>query len=181
MLRLVIPSVDTLASYRAALECGWSPNTTRDVSGEQLARIEIDPAGFIVEQADEAGGGKLDLGDGRVVLRLPGPIRWMWDGAFCGSINLRYQPGTLALPPHVSGHIGYAVVPWKRRRGYATRALGQMLSIAAGHGLGRVFITCDADNAGSRAVIVANGGVPAASLPAEDLASGKLGFWIDLP
>jgi predicted acetyltransferase len=41
----------------------------------------------------------------------------MWDGEFCGSIGLRWLPGTEELPPHCLGHIGYAVVPWKRRLG----------------------------------------------------------------
>jgi len=36
-VELVEPSLDRLPGYMAALEAGWSPNTTRDVSGEQLA------------------------------------------------------------------------------------------------------------------------------------------------
>ena len=56
--------------------------------------------------------------------------RWLWDGVFCGNILLGWASGTEALPPHGLGHIGYAVVPWKRRRGYATRALGEMLQEA---------------------------------------------------
>ena len=51
----------------------------------------------------------------------------MWDGEFCGSIGFRWQPGTSTLPPYVLGHIGYAVVPWKRGRGYATQALALLL------------------------------------------------------
>jgi hypothetical protein len=44
------------------------------------------------------------------------------DGEFCGSIGLRWQPETSALPSHVPGHIGYSVVAWRWRRGYAIRA-----------------------------------------------------------
>ena len=61
------------------------------------------------------------------VPRLPGFVRWLWDGEFCGQIGFRWQPGTEALPPHCLGHIGYAVVPWKRGKGYATRALAMLL------------------------------------------------------
>ena len=60
---------------------------------------------------------------GSEVARLPGLTRWMWQDGFCGAINLRYEPGTTDLPPHVSGHIGYSVVPACRGRGCATRAL----------------------------------------------------------
>jgi len=59
----------------------------------------------------------------------------MWDGEFCGSIGFRWQPGTEVLPPHCLGHIGYAVVPWKKRRGHATRALAAMLPLARAEGL----------------------------------------------
>ena len=78
----------------------------------------------------------------------------------------------MALPPHVSGHIGYSVVPAKRRRGYATEALRQLLPIARQHGLRRVSLTCDADNAPSRRVAEANGFQPAGSRE-----PGKLLFW----
>lgn len=91
--------------------------------------------------------------------RLPGYRRWLWDGEFCGAIGLRWQPGTPALPPTCLGHIGYSVVPWKRGRGYATRALGLLLPEARREGLPYVELTTDAANVASRRVIEANGGV----------------------
>jgi predicted acetyltransferase len=63
------------------------------------------------------------------------------------------------LPPHCLGHIGYAVVPWKRRLGYATSALAQMLVIARERGMSYVDIVTDVDNVPSQAVVLANGGV----------------------
>jgi predicted acetyltransferase len=83
----------------------------------------------------------------------------MWDGEFCGTIGFRWQRGTTELPPYCLGHIGYAVVPWKRRLGYATRALGLLLPLAKEEGLEYVELTTDADNIPSRRVIESNGGV----------------------
>jgi predicted acetyltransferase len=116
------------------------------------------------------------------VPRLPGYLRWIWDGEFCGSIGFRWQRGTSALPAHVLGHIGYAVVPWKRRRGYATRALALMLVEARREGLAYVELTTDPDNAASQKVIVANGGRQIERFRATAAYGGKeeLRFRIDL-
>ena len=160
-MRLVWPAPDYLSSYVAALERGWSPDNLRaEASREQLARIEQDPNAFLASLVDvEARGGPITLRDGSTVARLPGYHRWMWDGEFCGSIGFRWQPGTEALPPYCLGHIGYAVVPWKRRLGYATRALGELLREVPERGLKYVEITTGVDNVPSQRVVVANGGV----------------------
>ena len=57
------------------------------------------------------------------------------------------------------GHVGYAVVPWKRRRGLATAALRELLPEIRGLGLPYVVLTTDLDNVASQKVITANGGV----------------------
>jgi predicted acetyltransferase len=98
------------------------------------------------------------LPDGSKVPRLPGFRRWLWDGELSGSIGFRWQRGTEALPPYCLGHIGYAVVPWKQRRGYATQALRELLPQAAAEGLRYVEITTEPENTASRRVIEANGG-----------------------
>ena len=161
---LVVPASEHLASYAAALETGWSPNTLRDVSGEHLASLRADADGFL-ESLVPKPGETIALPDGRMVERLPGCVRWMWDGEFAGSINFRHVPGTEALPEHVLGHIGYAVVPWKRRRGYARQALGMMLAVAREAGMARVEVCCDSENAISRRVIERNDGVLIRRLP----------------
>ncbi len=123
--------------------------------------------------------GVIRLPDGREVARLPGFVRWIWDDSFCGAINLRYQPGTEELPAHVSGHVGYAVVPWKRQQGHATRALSLLLPLAHALGRTRLLITCDEDNAASRRVIEANGGIPDGAEPhPERPGTARLRFWI---
>ena len=158
---LVWPSAPHLASYVQALEQGWSPDTHRPAAAQdELARIARDPVAFLAEQVDREGRGPaVVLPDGSSVPRLPGYKRWLWDGEFCGVISLRWQPGTTALPPTCLGHVGYSVVPWKRRRGYATRALGLVLPEARATGLPYVELTTEATNVASQRVIEANGGV----------------------
>lgn len=156
LFELVEPSLACLPGYTAALEHGWSPNNVRDVRGEQLAAIHADAAAFIASLLSQTGTVKLP--DGTEIPKLPSRVRWMWDGEFCGQIGLRWQPGTDELPAHVLGHIGYAVVPWKRRRGYATEALRQILEVAREVGLLRLEITTDKGNVASSKVIEANSG-----------------------
>jgi predicted acetyltransferase len=159
---LVVPTLDALDAYTDALRRGWSPDNLRGkaAADEELAAIASDAALFVARQVDrEAKGGPVTLPDGSKVPRLPGYRLWIWDGEFCGTIGLRWVPGTTALPPHVLGHIGYGVVPWKRGRGYAKAALGAMLRHAAGEGLGHVMVTTDVDNFASQGVILANDGV----------------------
>lgn len=92
---------------------------------------------------------------------------------------LRFQPGTEELPPYCLGHIGYSVVPWKQRRGYATAALGLLLPIAKAEGLERVLITCKDTNLASRKVIEANGGVLDRAVPIEGMPGEmRLFYWV---
>ena len=158
---LVWPAAEYLPSYVDALKQRWSPDTQRAAAGpEELARITADAAAFLAGQVDREGrGAPVLLPDGSTMPRLPGYKRWLWDGEFCGVIGLRWQPGTAELPPTCLGHIGYSVVPWRRRRGYATRALGLLLPEAGSVGLPYVELATDATNVASRRVIEANGGV----------------------
>ena len=160
-MQLIWPAEIYLPAYVSALERGWSPNNLRpEAACEELGKIASDPARFLEELVDrEATGPPIPMPDDTFVPRLPGYRRWMWDGEFCGSIMLRWQRGTNALPSYCLGHIGYAVVPWKRRRGFATLALKELLVAAAAEGLSCVEITTTPDNFISQRVIQANGGV----------------------
>ncbi|HEY4343462.1 MAG TPA: GNAT family N-acetyltransferase [Parvibaculum sp.] len=156
-IELVDPSKKLLPGYADALRKGWSPNTIIDVSADELAAVEADPRAFLDDLT--ANRGTIKHADGSETERLPSRLFWISDGEFCGSIGLRFERGTEELPPFVPGHIGYTIVPWKQRRGYATAALGLILPVARAEGLARVTVSCDADNVASEKVIVSNGGV----------------------
>jgi predicted acetyltransferase len=160
-MQLVRPGPEHLASYTAALERGWSDNELGpEAAREELSRIDADAAAFLAGLEDHEGTGPpVTLPDGSKARRIPGLKRWMWDGEFCGTIGLRWQAGTTALPPHCLGHIGYVVVPWKQRLGYAKAALRFILREARAIGLPYVEITTDPANIASQRVIEANGGI----------------------
>ena len=155
------PDAQMLPSYIDALERGWAPSNvdSENRRRDSLERISRDQAAFLAEFVDgEASGPPIVLPDGTEIARLPDIARWMWDGEFCGLINLRWQPGTSALPEHTLGHVGYTVVPWKRGRGYATRALIGMLDHAREQGLEWIDLTTRAANTPSWRVIEKAGG-----------------------
>ena len=183
-MELLRPTEQHLAGYMDALRRGWSSDTGRPAAGaEELARIEENPSAFVASQIDPEGlGPPVTLPDGSTVPRLPSYRLWMWDGDFCGNISLRWQRGTTSLPPHCLGHIGYSVVPWKRQRGYATRALALILPLAAEQGLPFVDITTDVANVPSQRVIINNGGllVERFQKPASHGGTDALRFRIEL-
>jgi predicted acetyltransferase len=160
-VHLVQPSLKFLPSYVAALERGWTPDNLRGAAAaeEELAKIKANAQHFVASLENREGIGEVTLPDGSKVPRLPGFRRWMWDGEFAGSIGLRWQAGTTALPEYCLGHIGYAVVPWKQGRSYATQALLAMLVEAKAVGLPYVEITTEVENVASQRVIEKAGGV----------------------
>lgn len=160
---LIHPSLAEVPAYVDALSRGWSPDNVRgaDTAREHLDLIRTDAASFVSSLHDpDAKAGPVKLPDGSLVARLPGLVQWIWDGDFCGSIGLRWQPGTSAPPEHILGHIGFAVVPWKRGMGRATQGLALLLPQARDRGLVYVELTADPSNVASQRVIQACGGRP---------------------
>lgn len=80
---------------------------------------------------------------------------WVGD-QIVGRASIRFEVNEYLA--RAGGHIGYAVLPSQRRRGYATDILMQSLVIARSDGVDDVLVTCDVDNVASRTLIERCGG-----------------------
>lgn len=83
---------------------------------------------------------------------------WLMDGdTFIARGNIRHELNDFLL--NYGGHIGYAVVPAHRGKGYGKKLLALMLIKAGEMGINPVLVTCNDNNAASAGIIEANGGV----------------------
>lgn len=150
-LELAVPTLELEEACRAC-EAAFAAR-----SETFLGARAADWAAFVQFCAEEAAGrvASLDRVPQSVyILTRVGP-----DGgrAALGVSKLRhYLTPTLE---DVGGHIGYAIRPDERGKGYGTAILALTLPHARALGLARVLLTCDADNLRSARVIMRNGGV----------------------
>lgn len=158
---LKTPDLSILPMYLAALKRGWTPESDDDmaIARQLITDVESDPETHLAWLWNPTGqGAPVTLSDGSVVPRLAHVRFWIFDdGEYCGEVNLRWQPGTSTLPPYCDGHVGYAVVPWKRRQGIASTALRHLAAMAPTFGLEWLDIAMSADNLASRRVSEAAG------------------------
>ena len=93
-------------------------------------------------------------------------------GHALGFLNLRLRLNEGLL--NYAGHIGYSIRPSARGQGLAKEQLRQGLQVAKSKNIKRALVTCDSDNAASRAVILTNGG------QFEDVRNGTERYWIEV-
>jgi predicted acetyltransferase len=109
--------------------------------------------------------------------RVPSTLYWGIVGnKFVGRLDLRHRLNkNLAL---MGGHIGYAVVPSERKKGYGTEMLRLGLKKAKKLDIKKALVTCDETNIGSKKIIEKNGGIFASKIKEEGVY--KLRYWIKI-
>ena len=100
------------------------------------------------------------------------------DSELVGMIDVRHH----ILHPYLrdyAGHIGYAVRPSKRKKGYATQMLSQALAYAKQLDIDRVMLGCYRGNVASMRTIEKNGGVKTKEVCDPDGRMTNI-YWIEL-
>lgn len=140
------------------------------------------PEGFEFLLAEGAWGDVLDAvaAEAAGVDLAPGRVRAEFllaevDGVVVGRTSIRY--GLTDHLRRVGGHVGYAVGPAFRHRGYATEILKQSLDRLRDNGIQRVLVTCDENNIASARTIERCGGV-LESIDSVEGGARKRRYWI---
>ena len=93
---------------------------------------------------------------------------------FIGWVKIRHLLNEKLLED--GGHIGYAVRPSKRKKGYGTKILGLALLEAKKLGIKKVLLTCDDNNIGSAKIIEKSGGILENKIQTEEKLKRR--YWI---
>ncbi len=117
------------------------------------------------------------VGSGLLPGRVPATFRAGFVGRdLMGRVSIRHELNERLA--RIGGHIGYAVRPAFRRRGYATQMLHQALRLASDLGIDPALITCDDTNVGSIATIERCGGVLQDIVTDGGHVVGKRRYWV---
>lgn len=161
-MRLVKPSLKYKQSFIRALKEfekeGRNEGNPKDVEG-------------YIKRAKQFDKGEVPRGMVRA------STLWLVDkNQFIGRIGIRHTLNTKLKK--FGGHIGYAIRPGKRKKGYGYKALELALKKAKIIGLKKVMVTCDDDNIASQKIIEKHGG----KLKSKRVHEGTLirHYWIDL-
>jgi predicted acetyltransferase len=98
------------------------------------------------------------------------------DGHIVGRVSIRHELNDYLA--RYGGHIGYAVRPAYRRRGYATALLRHGVRVAHELGIERALVTCDVGNEASERAILTCSGVLENVVEMPDGAGKRARYWI---
>ena len=109
--------------------------------------------------------------------RVPGTFELaIVQGQVAGRLSVRHSLNEHLLQQ--GGHIGYGVLPAFRRQRLGTRMLRRGLECTAALGIRSALVTCDEDNAASRRIIEAAGGIYESSYAGPDVRVPIRRYWI---
>ncbi len=170
-LKLILPNKKYVSSFAKGME-EFRSEKKKSRPTESTLKYFKSVKDFPVYQkkmTDDRKGTDLPKG------RVPSTAYWAMVGnKFVGILKLRHRLNKKLLK--MGGHIGYAVVPSERRKGYATQMLRLALKRAKALGIEKALLTCDQSNIVSRKVIEKNGGILLNKIKAEGVI--KLRFWV---
>lgn len=154
---LARPSPAFRDSYVEALREGftWARHTPPDAEAVAFIAAHFED---YVAGLDQDGQIPLAV-RARKMPAVPSNTFWLVEQEhFIGAVNIRSRIDTHVLA-HFGGHVGYAVRPSCQGRGHGRRLLALALDICRGMGIGLARLSCAEDNAASRRIIEANGGL----------------------
>lgn len=156
-MKLVLPCTDYKESWKAAL-AEFEAEQRKGFWNVPEKPTSIEK--YIQRCADHAAGKHLPD------YWVPATTYWLVDNdSFVGHVNIRHMLNEKLK--QVGGHIGYAIRPSARGKGYGSKILELALPKAKNVGLSDVLVTCDADNEPSKRIIEKCGGTLAASIQHE--------------
>lgn len=152
-IALTRPTIDLLDSWASAV--GEFEGGHVDGGGLEEGFVPDRAAGeAFIARAELYATPGAELPDGHV------PCDHFWitdDDQVVGFLSFRRELNDFLR--RFGGHIGYSVIPSRRREGIVREALRLALRRAAAEGYDRVLLTCDDDNVGSIRTIEGAGGV----------------------
>lgn len=153
-MKLVLPSTEYEKSFLEAMKEFREVGKKKEVEQSLVKRYDesADFAGFVERLKGEAEGKFLPEG------YVPHTVLWLVEGEqFIGWLDIRHR-----LNKHlreIGGHIGYAIRPSERGKGYGNQILKLALPKARELGITKIRITCSDDNVASDKIIEKNGGI----------------------
>ena len=166
---LVLPSEKYRESFIEAL-AEQNDDKLNRLNGDKQAKFDGNFDSFLASLKDAREGRNLPEG------YVPQTVYWLVEeNKFIGRVSIRHilTDNLLIL----GGHIGYAIRPSERKKGYGSMALRLALQKAKELGIEKALVTCSKENIVSRKIIEKNLGIFEDERIAKD-GTIMLRFWI---